>query len=59
MFEEKNEDCTRYLGNAQQRWYVFCRSFPVLVLEIIVNQFTCVGVNPVAWASSRFLLGFG
>ena len=40
--------------------YLFLAAAALSLCLLFLNQFpTCVGVSPVAWASSRFLLGFG
>ena len=40
--------------------YLFLAAAALSLCLRFLNQFpTCVGVRPVAWASSRFLLGFG
>ena len=40
--------------------YLFFAAAALSLWRLFLNQFpTCVGVRPVAWASSLFLLGFG
>ena len=40
--------------------YLFLAAAALSLWRRFLNQLpTCVGVSPVAWASSRFLVGFG